>query len=273
MSEANNVAWPAAAAVFDRLAPGYDEFFTRSVIGRAMRDQVWERLQRAFTSGDRILELNCGTGEDALYLSRRGMSVVACDASPGMIEVAEKRRSLEACESNVEFHLLANEDLSALQTLAPFDGAFSNFSGLNCLAHLQPLAHDLGILVKPGGRVLLCLSSRVCIGEWIWFLVHGQGEKAFRRVSGQAIARFDDLTISVSYPTVSQMEAAFAPWFRLETRRAIGLFVPPSYVENWMRTHRRTFSFLQNLDRAFAKWPLLRDAGDHVLLEFERCRK
>jgi ubiquinone/menaquinone biosynthesis C-methylase UbiE len=272
MSEANNVAWPAAAAAFDRLAPSYDELFTRSVIGRAMRDQVWDRLVRAFTPGDRVLELNCGTGEDAFYLGRRGMSVVACDASRAMIEVAERRCRLEAWETDVEFRLLANEDLSALQALVPFDGAFSNFSGLNCLADLRPLARDLRTLVKPGGHVLLCLSSRVCIGEWIWFLLHGQVKKAFRRVLGQTTAQFDDLTISVSYPTVSQVEAVFAPWFRLETRRAIGLFVPPSYVENWVRGHIRTFSLLQSLDRAFAKWPLLRDAGDHVLLEFLRCR-
>jgi SAM-dependent methyltransferase len=269
MSEANNVAWPAAAAAFDRLAPSYDELFTRSIIGRAMRDQVWPRLLRAFTPGDRILELNCGTGEDALYLGQRGMSVVACDASPAMIEVA-KRRCLEADESKVEFRLLANEDLSALQALEPFDGAFSNFSGLNCLADLRPLARNLGTVVKPGRRVLLCLSNRVCIGEWVWYLLHGERKKAFRRVSGQATARFDDLTISVSYPTVGRVQEAFAPWFRLETRRAIGLFVPPSYVESWVRSQRRTFSLLQSLDRAFAKWPLLRDAGDHVLLEFIR---
>ena len=58
------------------------------MIGRAQRGAVWEILLDIFEEGAHILELNCGTGEDALFLARHDMSVVACDASEGMIQAA-----------------------------------------------------------------------------------------------------------------------------------------------------------------------------------------
>ena len=66
-----------AAAPFDVLADTYDEVFTRSLIGQAQRAQVWRVLEQAFSRGQRVLEINCGTGEDALFLVRQGIAVVA----------------------------------------------------------------------------------------------------------------------------------------------------------------------------------------------------
>ena len=260
----------AAATAFDSVADCYDEVFTRSLIGRAQRRQVWTKLLAAFPSGARILELNCGTGEDARYLAQRGRSLVACDASPLMIQVA-KRYSGIGASGNIEFLNLANEDLGFMPSQKLFDGAFSNFSGLNCLSDLRPFASNLAALVKPGAPVLLCLWSRVCVAELIWYVLHGQPKKASRRFVGRTTAKLGEMTISVTYPTVSAMRRVFSPWFQLRSRYAVGLFVPPSYVEQWIAKHPKTLARLERLDRLFAGWPILRGAGNHVLLEFVRC--
>lgn len=273
MSQAAGVNLSTAANAFDRVAASYDDLFTRSVIGKAQRKQVWKRLELAFAPGERILELNCGTGEDARFLGLRGRSVVACDASAAMIEVAIVRTQLETPGADVTFRQLANEDLGKLPCWRPFDGAYSNFSGLNCLADLQPVVSNLASLVRPGGRVLLCLWSRVCVGEFVWYLLHGQAHKAIRRFSGKATARIGELTIEVSYPSIRDVQRVFTPWFFLERRSAVGLFVPPSYVEAWAHKHASTMRLLEQLDRTFADWPVLRDVGDHVLLEFTRCSR
>ena len=52
---------------FDSLAAKYDDLFTRSMIGRAQRGVVWDALIDTFEPGAHILEVNCGTGEDALF--------------------------------------------------------------------------------------------------------------------------------------------------------------------------------------------------------------
>ena len=260
----------SAATAFDSVADSYDEVFTHSAIGQAQRRKVWAKLLAAFPRGSRILELNCGTGEDARYLVQRGRSVVACDASHSMIQVA-KRLSSPGSSANLEFINLANEDLGFTLSRKLFDGAFSNFSGLNCLADLRPFASNLAALVKPGGPVLLCLWSRVCVAEFFWYLFHGQLRKACRRFSGKATAKIGAVTIPVTYPTISSVRRAFSPWFQLRSRSAVGLFVPPSYVERWMSKHPKILARLEQLDRVMAEWPICRDAGDHVLLELVRC--
>ena len=258
----------AAAAAFDRVASSYDESFTHTAIGRAQRKQAWSCLLAAFPPGGRILELNCGTGADARFLAGHGRSVLSCDASAAMIAVA-RRRSHGL--SNVEYRHIANESLGILSEEEPFDGAFSNFSGLNCVAELNPVARELANLVKPGARVLLCLWSRCCLAEVFWYLLRGQPKKAVRRFSGEATATLDGIRMPVYYPTVGKIRRSLAPWFRLESHRAIGLFVPPSYVEPWMSRHSKMLDGLEWLDRACCDWPILRGAGDHVLLEFVRC--
>lgn len=271
MSSALGVTHVAAAAAFDDVAAFYDELFTYTAIGRAQRAQVWSRLLDAFWPGSRILELNCGTGEDARFLAEKGRNVVACDASEGMIAVARSRILRDGTRGRAEYLRLANENLEVLAGQGRFDGAFSNFSGLNCVAELKPVAEALTNLIRPGGRVLLCVWSRVCAAEVLWYLFHGQPAKAIRRFSRNSSARLGQNAISVFYPPVREVRRCFAPRFRLTSRRAIGLFVPPSYFEPVIRKSDKLLARLEWLDRRFAHWPFFRDAGDHVLLEFVRC--
>ncbi|MEM7344793.1 MAG: hypothetical protein AAF485_11165, partial [Chloroflexota bacterium] len=57
---------------FDAFASDYDDDFTHSPLGQLLRPRVWHLLGKAFSSGQHALELTCGTGEDAVWLARRG---------------------------------------------------------------------------------------------------------------------------------------------------------------------------------------------------------
>jgi ubiquinone/menaquinone biosynthesis C-methylase UbiE len=48
---------------------------------------------KTLRSGDRVLEVGCGTGRFSLYLAQRGFSVVAVDPSPDMLAVAASKCS------------------------------------------------------------------------------------------------------------------------------------------------------------------------------------
>ena len=272
MSRAVTQNAAAISLAFDSIAECYDDIFTETLVGRAQRNAVWNSLTEAFSPADRVLELNCGTGEDGLFLARRGTSVIACDASPAMIAVARRRKSQEASQAKIQFEVLPSENILEMESGAPFDGAFSNFSGLNCVADIQPVARSLGKLVRPGGRVLICLSSRFCAWETLWFLSRMNVSKAFRRFSGRTIASLNGVSIPVWYPSIRRLRKAFSDWFQLRSIRAVGLFVPPSYVEPFIRRHESLISLFRSLDRALAGLPFLRCVGDHVLLDFERLQ-
>jgi ubiquinone/menaquinone biosynthesis C-methylase UbiE len=255
---------------FDSLAESYDDLFTRSMIGRAQRHAVWDVLTDIFEPGAHVLELNCGTGEDALFLSQYDVSVVACDASEKMIRTARRRMQTEDPEAPIEFVVLPTEQLWKLRPEEPFDGAFSNFSGLNCVADLHRTARDLAGMVTMGAPVLVCLSTRFCLSEMIWYLLHGQVRKAFRRVSGVATARVGEFTVKVQYPTLRALKRMFSSHFILRSCTGIGVAVPPSYVEPVMRKYPRLLAMLSRIDKRIARLPWFRTIGDHMLIHFER---
>jgi ubiquinone/menaquinone biosynthesis C-methylase UbiE len=259
-----------AAQAFDRVATKYDQQFTNSLLGRLQRQAVWDTLLKAFEPGHSVLELNCGTGEDALFLVNHGVNVIACDASPRMIEIARKKAAQRHNGAPIRFEVLPNERLDSLQVAAQFDGVLSNFSGLNCVVDLSQVARHLGRLIKPRGRALACMSTRVCLWEILWFLCRGNPHKAFRRLSGKTVANIEEIPLPVRYPSKRSVCKAFSPWFLLRKVKAVGLFIPPSYVEDWSARHTRTLAALELLDRLSRNLPVVAQFGDHVLFEFER---
>src|SRR5579864_497017 len=118
---------------FDAVASTYDDHFTHSLIGVAQRESVWRVMDRVFLPGQRILEINCGTGVDAFHLAGRGVWVVACDVSEGMISVARERRKSSPHRDYVDLRTLAIEQICQLEKSGPYDGILSNFAGLNCV--------------------------------------------------------------------------------------------------------------------------------------------
>jgi ubiquinone/menaquinone biosynthesis C-methylase UbiE len=263
------MATPETAAIaraFDEIAPAYDATFSESLTGRAQREAVWRVADRVFKSGDRLLEINCGTGVDAAHFSERGLRVFACDASAGMVDTARQR-----CKNvrGTEFAVLPIEGLGSVRER--FDGVFSNFGGLNCVQDLAGFAANLERLVKPGGNVLLCYMGPFCAWETLWYGAHGQPAKAQRRWTRGAVqARVGGSTISIRYPRVSEFELLLRPNFQLVSCTGVGVFVPPSYMEGWARRMPRLMRAAQTADKFVSRWPLTRHAGDHVLLHFSR---
>lgn len=268
-----NCPGAAAGAAFDRIAQDYDQRFTDSIIGRAQREAVWRVLTKTFNVNDNILELNCGTGEDAIFLAGKGISVFACDASRQMIAQAEQRLEHNVPQASIAFCELPTERIDELHSEMPFDGAFSNFSGLNCIADLGAVASSLASLVKQNGRLVLCLSTRFCLVEIGYYLALGQWRKALRRCKGYAEVTLNDVQFTVYYPTIRRIRRSFAPDFRLYSCTGIGVAVPPSYLETWARQHPSFFAILRRLEGLLATLPILRSTGDHVLLCFEKVSR
>jgi SAM-dependent methyltransferase len=263
----------AAAAAFDRIAEDYDQQFTDTLIGRAQRDAVWKVLSRTWKKDDRVLELNCGTGEDAIFLAGNGISVLACDASRQMIATAQRRLQHHPQRVPAFFCELPTERIGELDPELKFDGAFSNFSGLNCVADLCAVASSLASLTGQNGRLILCFSTRFCLIETLYFLARGQLRKALRRCKGRAEVMLDGVRFTVYYPTIRQIRRAFAPAFRLHSCIGIGVTVPPSYLEGWARQHPGLFSIGRHAERTLSELPVLRSTGDHVLLCFEKVSR
>jgi ubiquinone/menaquinone biosynthesis C-methylase UbiE len=255
---------------FDAIAQDYDRIFTHSILGKAQRLLVHEALRGYFRSGQRVLDLNCGTGEDAIHLASTGVSVVACDVSERMVEIA-RTKAAGRPKLALNFTVCANENLDALRDQAPFDGVLSNFGGLNCTADLAAVARSLAHLVRPGGEVFLCLLGPLCAWEVFWYSVRAQWRKAFRRMkSGGTEAKIGEAVLRVHYPNVRQIQNAFASSFDLVSWRGVGVVLPPSWMEPLFRDHPALVKLLTSIDRTLGRVPVFRGVADHILFHFVR---
>ena len=241
-------------AAFDHIAPQYNQLWTRSAVGHLQREAVWRHIGVLFEPGETVLDLGCGTGEDALRLMEAGLRVRAIDASQGMVRIARDR--------GVDAEVLSIENCGLLNET--FHAVVSNFGALNCVEDLESLREPLGRLIHPGGYMAICVIGGFCAWETAWSLLRGQPAKAFRRWRKSVIS---SLGIRVFYPSRRRLEAAFRPKFTLVKWCGIGLFVPPSYVTG---LSAGLLGKLDAFDRRVAHWPLLRGLCDHRLFVFVR---
>lgn len=270
-----NIAAPSPtpkAVPFDAVADEYDARFTDSFIGRAQRESVWREMDRWFHPGQRVLEINCGTGVDALHLAAMGIQVTACDASREMIAVARRRLQAATPRNHVHFRMLAIEQIGQLEEEGIYDGVLSNFAGLNCVADLQCVARDLAQLVRPGGKAILCLFGRFCLWEMLWYTLRGNLKKAFRRLHGNGIVAnlAPGHSVLVRYPSVGSLRQYFWPHFRLVSWKGTGIAVPPSYLEHLAARYARLFRLAAKIDPLLGRCPGFRALADHVVVVFER---
>jgi SAM-dependent methyltransferase len=257
-----------ASAPFDALAADYDTGFTATPLGALLREAVHRRLDAHFAAGNRVLEIACGTGEDAVHLGRRGVRVLATDASEAMVERTREKVTAAGLEGIVEPRHLAIEDLASLAgPFGSFDGAFSDFGGLNCVADLPAAARDLAGLLRPGAALLLCVMGPLVPWEWAGVLRRGEPGKAFRRLRRGGVPWRG---VTVRYPSPAALRRAFAPAFRSVRLSAVNALLPPTEWEGWAARHPRLLAALARWERRLETVPPLPWLADHYLLELVR---
>src|SRR5689334_12075356 len=98
-------------SAYNAIASGYDA----QVEGDDwMRRALHAHYARVFKPGDRVLDVGCGTGIDALTLARRGISVVAIDFSDGMIAQLQAKLNGLAVANLIQPRVLSVHDLQQL---------------------------------------------------------------------------------------------------------------------------------------------------------------
>ncbi|MEW5961746.1 MAG: methyltransferase domain-containing protein, partial [Chloroflexota bacterium] len=253
MKDAPPPAYGHLVAAFNRLAPRYDagDGPGGNEIMRWMRRENLALLQAAFPPGSRLLEIGCGSGEEALHLARAGYTIVATDLSPAMAAQTAARARAGGLAERVTALVVPAAHLAALHPPAPFDGAYASFGSLNCEPDLPCLAAALAGLLRPGAAFVCSVMGRWCPFELLWFLLHGQPRPAFRRLrpGWQLAPLVEGVTVPVRYFSAQDIAAVFAPTFTLERTLALPLLLPPPYLAGLYRRYQALFAYLEKWEK------------------------
>lgn len=130
-------------------------------IGRPQPQFV--QLAEAGKISGRILDVGCGTGENALFLAERGLEVVGIDGAPRAIEKARAK----ARSRGVKVLFEVADALALATPSTPFDtvidsGLFHVFSDED-----RPRLRDsLARVIRPSGTYLMMCFSEREPGDW-----------------------------------------------------------------------------------------------------------
>jgi SAM-dependent methyltransferase len=253
----------------------YDREFTFSRIGMVQRRMVWGYLDRMLQMpGMNVLELNCGTGTDAVHLARNGHRVLATDISEEMLRVAREKARQFGVEDRITHQRLGFDDIAELTT-PPVDLVLSNFGGFNCIdaEHLERLADPIAETLKPGGRLIAVLMPDRCFAETACYSLAGEWKNAFHR------GRHDPVWAGLSgtgaitwYHSPRRVHEAFARRFKAVNIRPIGLFLPPVHLEHRFGQRHRLLERMARWDGRFAHWRWTARYADHYLIDLELRR-
>src|SRR5450432_2406925 len=84
-----------AAVAFSRQSEIFDELYSANRTVQYKRQRVQNHLRQYISPGNFILELNSGTGQDAIWLAQQGCKIHATDISTGMQEVVQEKMKSE----------------------------------------------------------------------------------------------------------------------------------------------------------------------------------
>ena len=260
---------------FDALATDYDAEFSQTQLGQMLRRRVWDVYLRYFEPGQHLLELACGTGEDALWLAQQGFSITATDGSPDMVALTRRKaQQAQQTEAITTFPLTLQSLISNPQKQStpishlPFDGLYTNFGGLNTISDWYGLAAGIAQQVRPGGLVILVPMGPICWWEMAWYLLHGRVRVALRRFNQPATAVIGQIDIPIWYPSARRLRHDFALWFEHVHTESLGLWLPPSYLGHLVEKRPFLFQRLNQLEKATAC--LMGGWGDHYILVLKR---
>jgi ubiquinone/menaquinone biosynthesis C-methylase UbiE len=259
------------ATAFSRQSARFDQLYGEDGMIAYKRVRVRQHLAAILKPESLVLELNCGTGEDAVWLARQGHFVHATDLSAGMLEKTIEKIKTEKLTHYISTENISFTSLEELKNQGPYDHIFSNFAGLNCTGELDKVLASFSQLLRPGGGVTLVLLPRFCLWEFL-LVFRGKFKTAFRRFFSNKgrQARVEGTFFKCWYYNPAYLKKQMAKDFDPVSLEGLCSLVPPSYMQDFDKKYPRIFSRLCRLEAKWKNhWPW-RSVGDYYIITLRK---
>ncbi len=257
------------AKFYDAVAEQYDSIFGKNDIGHYVRQFTVKQYLMTFSPGQNILELNCGTGADALILAQQKISITGFDLSPRMIAIAKKKILSAKLDNFIDVRVLAIEDIDILSGKV-YDGALSNFDGLNTFRTFHHLSEKLANLLKPGAVFFATLLNSWSIQKIMGAIKQLHFVRAFSRLSKKGETPHTGFSYHIYYHSPFSFYFQFRNHFSLEKIFSFGFLVPPYGHDNASSFIKNNIPRLIKVEQKIAGILPFNLIGDHFLIEMKR---
>lgn len=260
-----------AAKAFSLQSASFDDLYSSNTIIQYKRERVRKHVQPFLRSKSNILELNSGTGEDAIWFAQQGHTVHATDISAGMQDVLKKKINSLGLQQQISNECISFTNLNELRKKEEYDIIFSNFAGLNCTGELNKVLDSFSPLLKTGGTVTLVLLPKFCLWEFL-LIFKGKFKTSVRRLFSKkgVTAHIEGTYFTCWYYSPSYIINHLRDHFELMSLEGLCTLVPPSYMEGFAEKHPKVFSFLKKKEERWkTKWPW-KSIGDYYIITLKK---
>jgi len=263
--------FPAVDRAFSKQSQHYDEDDRANPILQDMREQVYAHVNMYLKPGSSILELNAGTGIDAVHFAASGHRVHATDLSTGMISQIMTKIHLPIVQDRLTCQQLSYDQLNLVDG-RKFDYVFSNFGGLNCIQDLGNVTKHLVPLLNAEGFATFIIMPPVSLWELTWIL-KGNLRQAFRRLHKNGVkAHLEGEFFETYYHSLKKIKNAFGPQFKLIRTEGLCSVSPPPSPAEFVVKHPKLYKTLRRLDSWVRHVPPFNRWADHLIVTFKLGR-
>ena len=253
---------------FSLQSVNYDSYDRENPTLTWMRNQVRSHTLRFLRPGDKILELNSGTGLDAAFFAEKGFDIHCTDLSDGMIEQIRKKVEKNNLRGKITFQQCSYTELDKIKD-KKFDFIFSNFGGLNCIPDLHQSTKFFSALLNKNGRVCLVILPPVCPWEIVQ-MFRGNFKFAFRRFKRSGtLANVEGIKFMTYYFSAKKIMNALGSDFKLLKLEGLGFFTPSPQMEKIPKKFPRLTKLLNKIDEKVSTTFPFNRFGDHIIVTVE----
>jgi ubiquinone/menaquinone biosynthesis C-methylase UbiE len=259
------------ASAFSKQSRLFDNLYGPNSTINYKRGRVRNHTMNYLKEQGNILELNSGTGEDAIFYAKLGHRVHATDISAGMQNALKEKIKHDNLGQYITTELCSFTELEKLQNNGPFDYIFSNFAGLNCTNELAKVLSSFDALLKPKGIITLVLMPKFCLWESL-LLFKGRIKIATRRWFSKngTKAHIEGIYFTCWYYNPSFIIRNLGPGFILLNLEGLCTIVPPSYIEDFVEKYPKSWRFLkkcEDLLKSKLPWKFI---GDYYIISLQK---
>ena len=252
--------------VFSEAAKIYDKKILSNFINVNIRSSEMQTLLKYSKNGNSILEIGCGTGEEASkFILKTGNKVTCLEISGGMIDFAKsKMEKLGVLDKFTAVNGAACEIKSIGHS---FDLIYSLNGAFNTEPRIRETADGIYDTLKDNGILIFSIRNRKCLGEIVLYSILGRDEKVKDRIAEETYVEVVGNRVMSKYYSPDEILSIFEK-FKLVEKKGLAITLPPYLAEKVpSNIFRRVLTFLETF---LSSIPIFSSFGDEVMYVFKK---